>query len=67
MSAANDNPCLRLGIRHSTCNRCQTEKMPKNPLGFCYTTEIIFRNFELLEIKPKKIIGCVLSHANRDH
>jgi metal-dependent hydrolase (beta-lactamase superfamily II) len=39
----------------------------QNPLGFCYKTEIIFRNFDLLEIKPRKISGCVLSHANRDH
>tara|TARA_B100000242_G_scaffold249722_1_gene191061 strand:+ start:25 stop:261 length:237 start_codon:yes stop_codon:yes gene_type:complete len=39
----------------------------QNPLGFFYTTEIIFRNFDLLEIKTKKINGCVLSHANRDH
>ena len=39
----------------------------QNPLGFCYTNKIIFRNFDLLEIKTKKISGGVFSHANRDY
>ena len=36
-------------------------------LDFGYTPEIISRNFELLDIDPKKISGLILSHAHRDH
>ncbi|MEK9683089.1 MAG: MBL fold metallo-hydrolase [Rhodospirillaceae bacterium] len=36
-------------------------------LDFGYTPEIISRNFELLDIKPEKISGLILSHAHRDH
>jgi 7,8-dihydropterin-6-yl-methyl-4-(beta-D-ribofuranosyl)aminobenzene 5'-phosphate synthase len=36
-------------------------------LDFGYTPEIIGRNFDLLDIDPKKINGLILSHGHRDH
>ena len=64
MSVANDNPCLRLGVVTPLVIVVKRRKCPK-PSGFCSITEIISRNFESLEIEPKKISGCVLRHANR--
>ena len=36
-------------------------------LDFGYTPDIISRNFELLDIDPRRISGLILSHAHRDH
>tara|TARA_B100001123_G_scaffold123347_1_gene143724 strand:- start:188 stop:1195 length:1008 start_codon:yes stop_codon:yes gene_type:complete len=36
-------------------------------LDFGYTPEILNRNFDLLDINPKKLNGLILSHAHRDH
>lgn len=36
-------------------------------LDFGYTPEIINRNFELLNIDPRKINGLILSHGHLDH
>ncbi|MEK9677219.1 MAG: MBL fold metallo-hydrolase [Rhodospirillaceae bacterium] len=36
-------------------------------LDFGYTPEIISRNFDILDIDPKRIHGLILSHGHRDH
>jgi len=36
-------------------------------LDFGYTPEILSRNFDILDIDPKKINGLILSHGHRDH
>ena len=36
-------------------------------LDFGYTPQILLRNFDLLDIRPEKLDGLILSHAHRDH
>jgi 7,8-dihydropterin-6-yl-methyl-4-(beta-D-ribofuranosyl)aminobenzene 5'-phosphate synthase len=36
-------------------------------LDFGYTPEILGRNFDLLDIRPDRINGLILSHGHRDH
>ena len=36
-------------------------------LDFGYTPEILLRNFDLLDIRPERLDGLILSHAHRDH
>lgn len=36
-------------------------------LDFGYTPEVLNRNFDLLDIDPRKINGLILSHGHRDH
>lgn len=36
-------------------------------LDFGYTPEILNRNFDLLDIDPRRINGLILSHGHRDH
>ncbi len=36
-------------------------------LDFGYTPEILNRNFDLLDIRPDRLNGLILSHAHRDH
>jgi len=36
-------------------------------LDFGYTPEILNRNFDLLDIEPRRLNGLILSHGHRDH
>jgi 7,8-dihydropterin-6-yl-methyl-4-(beta-D-ribofuranosyl)aminobenzene 5'-phosphate synthase len=36
-------------------------------LDFGYTPEVLIRNFELLDLDPRRIDGLILSHGHRDH
>lgn len=36
-------------------------------LDFGYTPEILNRNFDLLDIEPRRLHGLILSHGHRDH
>lgn len=36
-------------------------------LDFGYTPEIVGRNFDLLDIRPERLNGLILSHGHRDH
>jgi 7,8-dihydropterin-6-yl-methyl-4-(beta-D-ribofuranosyl)aminobenzene 5'-phosphate synthase len=36
-------------------------------LDFGFTPEVLNRNFDLLDIDPRKLKGLILSHAHRDH
>jgi 7,8-dihydropterin-6-yl-methyl-4-(beta-D-ribofuranosyl)aminobenzene 5'-phosphate synthase len=36
-------------------------------LDFGYTSEVLLRNFGLLEIEPERLNGLILSHGHRDH
>lgn len=36
-------------------------------VDFGYTPDILLRNFDLLDVDPRRINGLILSHAHRDH
>ena len=36
-------------------------------LDFGYTSEVLIRNFELLDLDPGRLDGLILSHGHRDH